>query len=238
MMKKILLGSGLLVLLTLLWIYSRNLDVSADSMEKVDLSIGVDTDIMIPEESTTTRSKEIVEITTSAGVSDNDISESTADTEDAEAENEALYVIETEQGNNLGMVPVAGGQAVVLTDSADSTVHQGEYDAQEEAKQRYEALSEEASGEEEHVIDSWAFYQDSGLKSYVIPEGVTEIGRFAFARSGLESIVIPESVTKIGYGAFYHCDNLKEVVLPDSVETIEDRAFECTPWGAEQGNTE
>lgn len=79
-------------------------------------------------------------------------------------------------------------------------------------------------------IASQAFYQNSELSEYNIEEGITEIGEFAFARSGITSVTIPEGVTKIGYGAFYHCDKLSEVVLPDSVTEIELYAFDQTPW--------
>ncbi len=79
-------------------------------------------------------------------------------------------------------------------------------------------------------IASQAYYQNTELTSYEFPEGITEIGDFAFARSGLESIVIPEGVTKIGYGAFYHCDNLQSVQIPSTVTEIEDYAFAKTPF--------
>lgn len=79
-------------------------------------------------------------------------------------------------------------------------------------------------------IASQAYYQNADLTSYEFPEGITEIGDFAFARSGLQSIVIPEGVTKIGYGAFYHCDNLQSVQIPSSVTEIDDYAFTKTPF--------
>lgn len=79
-------------------------------------------------------------------------------------------------------------------------------------------------------IASQAYYQNADLTSYEFPEGITEIGDFAFARSGLESIVIPEGVTKIGYGAFYHCDNLQSVQIPSTVTEIDDYAFAKTPF--------
>ena len=85
-------------------------------------------------------------------------------------------------------------------------------------------------------IASQAYYQDEQLTNFDFPEGITEIGEFAFARSNLESITIPEGVTKIGYGAFYHCDNLKEVHIPDTVTEIEEYAFAKTPF-MERGNT-
>lgn len=79
-------------------------------------------------------------------------------------------------------------------------------------------------------IASQAYYQNADLTSYEFPEGITEIGDFAFARSGLEAIVIPEGVTKIGYGAFYHCDNLQSVQIPSTVTEIDDYAFAKTPF--------
>ena len=79
-------------------------------------------------------------------------------------------------------------------------------------------------------IASQAFYRDADLTSYEIEEGITEIGEFAFARSGLTSVVIPEGVTQIGYGAFYHCDSLSDVTIPDSVTDIAPYAFDKTPW--------
>lgn len=79
-------------------------------------------------------------------------------------------------------------------------------------------------------IASQAYYQNADLTSYEFPEGITEIGDFAFARSGLEAIVIPEGVTKIGYGAFYHCDSLQSVQIPSTVTEIDDYAFAKTPF--------
>ncbi len=79
-------------------------------------------------------------------------------------------------------------------------------------------------------IASQAFYQDRELTDYEIGEGITEIGEFAFARSGLTSVTIPDGVTRIGYGAFYHCDSLEEVSIPNSVTEIEPYAFDKTPW--------
>lgn len=60
-----------------------------------------------------------------------------------------------------------------------------------------------------------------------IPDGVTEIGRYAFCNcSSLTGITVPDGVTSIGYGAFEGCDSLKSIVIPNSVTEFGDGAFE------------
>lgn len=64
---------------------------------------------------------------------------------------------------------------------------------------------------------------------YVIPEGVTIVGRGAFAYDTLiTSVTIPESVTKLTRGAFYECHALNAVNIPSGVTEIEQSVFyEC-----------
>ena len=60
----------------------------------------------------------------------------------------------------------------------------------------------------------------------VIPEGVTEIGDYAFAGfTGLSTVTLPDSVTSIGSYAFKECSDLTSVVIPESVTEIGDYAF-------------
>ena len=40
-----------------------------------------------------------------------------------------------------------------------------------------------------------------------------------------KDVVIPDSVTDIGPGAFEKCDSLENVVVPDSVKTIDNSTF-------------
>ena len=86
--------------------------------------------------------------------------------------------------------------------------------------------------------------------SIVIPETVTSIGNLAFMNTDIEEVKIPDSVTTIGYAAFRECGALKtvtfesgcelkvieyntfescgsltEIVIPEKVTEIQDRAF-------------
>ena len=65
------------------------------------------------------------------------------------------------------------------------------------------------------------------LKSYTIPEGVTNIERAAFEGcSSLEEVTISEGVTEIGYEAFKRCSSLEKITISEGVTTIETGAFE------------
>ena len=81
------------------------------------------------------------------------------------------------------------------------------------------------------AIDSGAFYSLSSLRVVILPEGVEEIGDFAFAYCvQLETVVLPSSLTSIGKGAFQG-SALKSLHIAESshLEAISDWAFaECT----------
>ena len=66
----------------------------------------------------------------------------------------------------------------------------------------------------------------------VIPNdaGVTKIGREAFYKcESVLDVVIPEGVTEIGENAFYDCPVLTAVILPDSLFEIKRGAFAGSP---------
>lgn len=60
----------------------------------------------------------------------------------------------------------------------------------------------------------------------VIPDGIQEIGRRAFANSKVESITFPDSLRKIGYEAFVHCIKLNQIDFGSGIKEIGKTAFE------------
>ena len=89
---------------------------------------------------------------------------------------------------------------------------------------------ENSSIVEDNSIAQRKFYKQKDLTAYEIPENIQKIGRLAFSESGLKSIVIPDHVTEIEYGAFMSCANLADVTIPDTVSAIGTKAFEGTAW--------
>jgi hypothetical protein len=84
---------------------------------------------------------------------------------------------------------------------------------------------------------------------YTVPEGVTELGSYAFEGckkltniqlpstlevidsyafadcTGLTSIIIPDGTTSIGWTPFFYCSNLEKITVPRSVTDISEAAF-------------
>ena len=54
---------------------------------------------------------------------------------------------------------------------------------------------------------------------------LTFIGHDAFASSGINKVLNLGNITGIPFGCFYNCQNLTEVVIPSSVNSIDARAF-------------
>lgn len=61
--------------------------------------------------------------------------------------------------------------------------------------------------------------------SYRVPDTVIEIGSGGFAYSHLQSIILPDSLEVIGEYAFFDCDLMKEMHVPQQVERIGIEAF-------------
>ena len=70
----------------------------------------------------------------------------------------------------------------------------------------------------------------ANIKSILIPSNVETIGMNAFGGCNrLEEVVIEDGVKNIDQWAFAGCDNLKKVVLPNTLEYMEARTFEDSP---------
>ncbi|MBR2333721.1 MAG: leucine-rich repeat domain-containing protein [Clostridia bacterium] len=79
------------------------------------------------------------------------------------------------------------------------------------------------------TIGKYAFTECKRLVSVIIPESVTEICEYAFADSGIKHINIPEGVINISRATFRGCYSLRSIVIPESVKTIGFEAFrDCT----------
>lgn len=131
-------------------------------------------------------------------------------------------------GNVLGSTIIVGNHALVMVHPGEEKVQQGytEPEAGQETGEEQDITAETENGK----VPEWMYYRNQSVSAVTIPEGTTEIGRFAFSRSSLRTVTIPEGVTVIDYAAFYHCDDLDNVVLPDTVNTVGAKAFTHTGW--------
>ena len=78
-------------------------------------------------------------------------------------------------------------------------------------------------------------YYPSNLEqtSYTVPASVEEIGKLAFSRpDNLKKIQLSENgnLKKISSQAFYRCEKVESIIIPKSVETIENEAFATWSW--------
>lgn len=65
----------------------------------------------------------------------------------------------------------------------------------------------------------------TALPSFIFPDGLIEVGDYAFSDASLTSVDLGNSVKHIGNSAFYRCNDLESVEFGDLVEYIGDRAF-------------
>ncbi len=119
----------------------------------------------------------------------------------------------------------AGSRAAVVTKlTITGTLNEEDYRTMRETASLLYDI--DLSGVTDTEMPSSAFSGKSSLKSIVLPESLTSIGRSAFYFcSSLTSITIPNSVTSIGYEAFSCCYSLTSITIPNSVTSIESSAF-------------
>ena len=221
----------------------------ADNMvlEDIDISEYEDTDVgSIPDDADS-----------NDGYEDDAESDENADSEDSGSGSEPYVVdyyhevthinpMETEEDASVvGKGRILGNQTFVFMDNASATVNSGEPDittgtgSAQNSNEKIESIlgnTGEKGGSfpkytvvNGRIIANQAYYGDK-RDVIEIPQGIEEIGDFAFARSGLTQVNIPEGVTDIGYAAFYHCSGLSNVKIPNTVTYIAPYAFEETAW--------
>ncbi len=71
-------------------------------------------------------------------------------------------------------------------------------------------------------------FENSGLEVVEIKDGVQYIPTYAFYKTNIKEIVIPKSVQKIDEGAFSSCENLTKITLSEGLTTIARTAFKNT----------
>lgn len=135
-------------------------------------------------------------------------------------------------GNVLGSTIVVGNHAMVMVLPEEESVQQGytEPESEQETDGEPQDIQDITAETEDNKIPEWKYYRNQSVGAVTIPEGTTEIDRFAFSRSSLRAVTIPEGVTTIDYAAFYHCDDLDDVLLPDTVTVVGAKAFTHTGW--------
>jgi len=86
------------------------------------------------------------------------------------------------------------------------------------------SLSEVILPTDLEIIPSETFKNNSSLRSIILPETLSQICNLAFCASGIESIYIPDGV-KLEAAAFFQCTDLREVRLPNDLDSIGERWF-------------
>ena len=98
----------------------------------------------------------------------------------------------------------------------------------EEEAFKFSGLEEIVLPEGLESIAQYAFW-NSALMSIQLPESLRSIGVRSFADTKLQSITLPGSLQMIPEGAFYHCKELKTVIIKDGVRTLGKDAFRSCP---------
>ncbi len=141
--------------------------------------------------------------------------------------------------NVYGQSHVVGNSAVVFLDNSALHVIEGSPAPEENEDSSVHIPSDtviySSSIPKYTIVDSVivadkAYYMSDDLENMSLPQGITEIGQFSFARTDVVSVTLPNGVQKIDYGAFYHCARLGSVSLPQSIMKIEPYVFAGTPW--------
>lgn len=92
-----------------------------------------------------------------------------------------------------------------------------------QSEKRTEALSTDVVANGEKGGISWVLFGDGRLE--IGGSGACNAGTWSVYANQIKKVVFAEGITSIGKSAFENCKNLKEIVLPKSLQIIESRAF-------------
>lgn len=137
-----------------------------------------------------------------------------------------------EPGVLIGSTSIVGNSAVVFIDNEEMDTAKGyeDYWYMTQGGASQGGTSQEQTAPKKTKLADWTYYGDESLVNITLGENVSDIGSFAFSRSSLQSITIPEGVESIEYAAFYYCEDLTEIHIPETVTYIGEKAFAGTPW--------
>ena len=76
-------------------------------------------------------------------------------------------------------------------------------------------------------IGEYAFCGQTQLGAIDFPDGLKNIGHYAFSCTGLKELKLPRGLQRIGVSAFGNCIELEYVQIPDSVTDVGTNAFVC-----------
>ncbi len=139
-------------------------------------------------------------------------------------------------GAELGTASIVGNSAFVFADGTQFRVYDGNVYIEGDNMPLAGLMDDFSNGlakftvVDGRIIADQAYYRSSQLRALRLPDGIEEVGQFSFARSSLSRLNVPEGVTDIAYGAFYHCDYLEKVTLPETLMNVEPKAFGHTAW--------
>lgn len=74
-------------------------------------------------------------------------------------------------------------------------------------------------------LGSHEWWGQSDLTSITLPSTLRNLGPGCFVASKISSITLPDNLEVIGNGAFYHCEKLRRITIPEGIKYIGAQSF-------------